>query len=109
MVALTPAVVASCADSANAAPRLAPSGISAQQEAHPRRRSPKPSTGTGDGALHQAPSVARALTDANRVLDPDDVSEERGIRRQVVEAPGDHTFDAACSAGSGTRLVGLPQ
>ncbi len=52
---------------------------------------------------------SRALTDANRVLDPDDVSEERGIRRQVVEAPGDHTFDAACSAGSGTRLVGLPQ
>jgi hypothetical protein len=52
-------------------------------------------------------AVARALADANRVLDPDDVAEEREIRRKVVEVLGEPAFDAEHNAGSAGGLVGL--
>jgi hypothetical protein len=51
--------------------------------------------------------VARALADANRVLDPDDVTEEREIRPKVVEVLGEPAFDAEHNAGSAAGLVEL--
>jgi hypothetical protein len=46
-------------------------------------------------------------SDADHVLDPDEVAEEREIRRKVVEALGEPAFDAEHSAGSAAGLVEL--
>ncbi|WP_329353229.1 hypothetical protein OG226_50950 [Streptomyces sp. NBC_01261] len=44
---------------------------------------------------------------ASRVLDPDDVTEERETRPKVVEVLGEPAFDAEHNAGSAAGLVEL--